>query len=52
MISFRFDSFLSLHILFRFVSQITDFVSFRFAVLHFCFVSQFTGTPIRGLLFQ
>ena len=47
MISFRFVSFLSLHILFRFVSQFTDFVSFRFVSFRFvvfrfvslCFVS-------------
>ena len=34
---FRFVSFLCLHILFPFVSQFTDFVSFRFVSL--CFVS-------------
>jgi hypothetical protein len=42
MISFRFASFLSLHILFRFVSQFTDFVSFRrisFRFVSLCFVS-------------
>ena len=40
MISFRFVLFLTLHILFRIVSQFTDFasfcsVSFRFAVFRF-----------------
>jgi hypothetical protein len=54
MISFRFVSFLSLHILFRFVFQYTYFVSsrrvsfrcvsFHFVVFRFCFVSHFTGT--------
>jgi hypothetical protein len=42
MISFRFVSFLSLHVLFRFVSQFTDFVSFRrisFRFVSLCFVS-------------
>ena len=41
-ISFRFVLFLSLHILFRFVSQFTDFVSFRrisFRFISLCFVS-------------
>ena len=54
LVSFRFVSFLSLHILFRFVSQFTDFVSFRrisfrFVVFRFvslCFVSHFTGTRV------
>jgi hypothetical protein len=43
--------FLRIHgmISFRFISQFTDFVSFRrnsfcFAVFRFCFVSHFTGT--------
>ena len=42
-----FVSFLSLHILFRLVSQFTYFVSFRFVVFRFvslCFVSHFTVT--------
>jgi hypothetical protein len=55
MISFRFVSFLSLHILFRFVSQFTDFVSFRrisfrFVVFRFvslCFVSV-SFLPLQG----
>ena len=52
LVSFRFVSFLSLHILFRFVSQFTDFVSFRrisfrlvvFRLVSLCFVSHFTET--------
>ena len=58
LLSFRFVSFLSLHILFRFVSQFTDFVSFRrisfrFVVFRFCFVSQFTySVSFRRISFR